>query len=87
VISAEYQQLWPTFVAAAKTDDGLAFASTESWAGDQELSLTCGDTPNGIAAKPLIWPAGVDPSNAPVNTLDSYPPEWPFEAPFKQSNS
>jgi hypothetical protein len=85
VLGAEYQQLWPAAAATADVEDGLAFISTEDWAGGEGLTKSCGEVPINVAAKPFIWPEGMDPMNAPVNTPDCYPEQWPFESPFNRS--
>jgi len=82
VLGSEYQHLLPAFADAADTADGLAFISTENWVRNEDLKDIRGAVPTSIAAKPFIWPAGMDPGNAPVNMQDSYPECWPFEAPF-----
>jgi hypothetical protein len=86
-LGESYQQLWPDFMRAATIEGSLAFASVENWAGEGTLAKAIGDVPSSISAKPFVWPEGVHPINAPVNTVDSYPEQWPFEAPFEQGQS
>jgi hypothetical protein len=85
VLGAEYRRLWPAADAIGDLDCDLAFVSSDDWVGGGGVARLCGEAPMSITARPFVWPDGMDPRNAPVNTPDSYPALWPFASPFSLS--
>jgi hypothetical protein len=76
VLGDVYQNVWPDFMRAAKTCDGLAICSSEDWSIKNDIASQLGGVPSEITQP--------DTSNPYPYSRESYAPIWPFEAPFIQ---
>lgn len=72
VLGADYQRLWPQFIAAASTIDGLAFASLDDWTSLSDLTETVGPPPGDQTQRTSDFP----------KDEQSYPSGWPFGPKF-----
>ncbi len=74
VLGVPYTKLWPEFVSAAESSNGLAFVENSDWLSGGNVLPGVGDVPANIASSPFISMDYTD---------ESYPETWPFEYPFK----
>jgi hypothetical protein len=72
VLGKQYQREWPTFMAHADVERGLAFASMPDWSRSIDLTQRVGEVPRELALHP----------GEGMGRGQAYPTVWPFGPVF-----
>lgn len=94
VLGEVYRELWPSFVGAARVEDGLAFLSLDDWSLNGDLTEVVGKAPEDQLMRPkktagtiyireiqeLMKVRGKDPLVGKIRR--EYPSGWPFDGPY-----